>query len=182
MKRYVNAALFYAVMAMAGGVFYREFTKFSGFTGETVLSVVHTHYFVLGTAFFLLLLLLKKNFQFDERKTGRALTVYQAGLNLTCVMFLTRGVLQVVAFFLLLLLLKKNFQFDERKTGRALTVYQAGLNLTCVMFLTRGVLQVVGTQLSAVADASISGIAGVGHILLGIGIVLTLLQIRNAVK
>lgn len=135
MKRYVNTALFYAVMAMAGGVFYREFTKLSGFTGETVLSVVHTHYFVLGTA-----------------------------------------------FFLLLLLLKKNFQFDERKTGRALTVYQAGLNLTCVMFLKRGVLQVVGTQLSAAADASISGIAGVGHILLGIGIVLTLLQIRNAVK
>lgn len=135
MKRYANTALFYAVLAMAGGVFYREFTKFSGFTGETVLSVVHTHYFVLGTA-----------------------------------------------FFLLLLLLKKSFQFDERKTGRALTVYQAGLNLTCVMFLTRGVLQVVGTQLSAAADASISGIAGVGHILLGIGIVLTLLQIRNAVK
>ena len=37
MKRYVNTALLYAVLAMAGGVFYREFTKFSGFGGETSL-------------------------------------------------------------------------------------------------------------------------------------------------
>ena len=42
------------------GVFYREFTKFSGFTGKTALYVVHTHYFLLGMVFFLLLLLLEK--------------------------------------------------------------------------------------------------------------------------
>ena len=35
MKRYMNTALLYAVFAMAGGVFYREFTKFNGFTGKT---------------------------------------------------------------------------------------------------------------------------------------------------
>ena len=43
MKRYINSALLYAVLAMAGGVFYREFTKFNDFTGKTTLSVVHTH-------------------------------------------------------------------------------------------------------------------------------------------
>ena len=37
MKRYMNAALLYAVLAMAGGVFYREFTKFTGFTAKTTL-------------------------------------------------------------------------------------------------------------------------------------------------
>ena len=47
MKRYMNAAQLYAILAMVGGVFYREFTKFQGFTGKTVLSVVHTHYFLL---------------------------------------------------------------------------------------------------------------------------------------
>ena len=31
MKRYMNTALFYAILAMAGGVFYREFTKFNNF-------------------------------------------------------------------------------------------------------------------------------------------------------
>ena len=56
MKRYINTALLYAIFAMAGGVFYREFTKFNGFTGKTTLSVVHTHYFLLGVVFFLLLL------------------------------------------------------------------------------------------------------------------------------
>ena len=58
MKRYVNAAFLYAVLAMAGGVFYREFTKFNCFSAKTTLGVVHTHYFLLGMVFFLLLLLL----------------------------------------------------------------------------------------------------------------------------
>ena len=64
MKRYVNLALLYAVFAMVGGVFYREFTKFNSFTARTTLGVVHTHYFLLGMVFFLLLLLLEKNFSF----------------------------------------------------------------------------------------------------------------------
>ena len=41
MKRYMNMALLYAVLAMVGGVFYREFTKFNGFTAKTTLGVVH---------------------------------------------------------------------------------------------------------------------------------------------
>ena len=60
MKRYINTALLYAILAMVGGVFYREFTKFFGFTGKTTLSFVHTHYFMLGMVFFILLLLLEK--------------------------------------------------------------------------------------------------------------------------
>lgn len=73
MKRYLNAALTYAVLAMAGGVFYREFTKFNGFDGRTALGVVHTHYFMLGMVFFLLLLVLEKTFSFTGAKTGREL-------------------------------------------------------------------------------------------------------------
>lgn len=134
MKRYMNAALVYSLLAMAGGVFYREFTKFNGFAGKTALSVVHTHYFLLG-----------------------------------------------MVFFLLLLLLEKNFSFTGPKTGRVLAVYHAGLNLTAVMFLARGVLQVLGTPLSAGATAAISGVAGIGHILLGVSLVLVLLQLRRAV-
>ena len=92
MKRYINLSLLYAVLAMVGGVFYREFTKFNGFTGKTSLGVVHTHYFLLGMVFFLLLLLLEKNFAFTGAKTGRMLVVYQVGLNLTAVMLAVRGV------------------------------------------------------------------------------------------
>ena len=133
MKRYMNAALVYAVLAMAGGVFYREFTKFVGFTGETTLSVVHTHYFMLG-----------------------------------------------MALFLLLLLLEKSVSFTTAKTGRVLIVYHVGLNLTAVMFLVRGVTQALGTALSSGMDAAISGVAGIGHILLGVSLVLLLLQVKRA--
>lgn len=134
MKRYMNAALVYSILAMAGGVFYREFTKFNGFTAKTTLSVVHTHYFMLG-----------------------------------------------MVFFLLLLMLEKNFAFTGSKTGRVLAVYHIGLNLTAVMFLVRGVLQVMGTPLSAGMTAAISGVAGIGHILLGVSLVLVLLQIRSSI-
>ena len=40
MKRLMLASIIYAVLALVGGVFYREFTKLNGFT---ILSVVHTH-------------------------------------------------------------------------------------------------------------------------------------------
>ena len=135
MKRYMNLALLYAVLAMAGGVFYREFTKFNGFTGKTTLGVVHTHYFLLG-----------------------------------------------MVFFLLLLLLEKNFSFTGAKTGRILAVYQVGLNLTAVMFVVRGVTQVLGTALSSGMSAAISGIAGIGHILLGVSLVLVLMQVKRGVS
>lgn len=134
MKRYANTALLYAILAMAGGVFYREFTKFNGFTAETTLSVVHTHYFLMG-----------------------------------------------MVFFLLLLMLEKNFSFTGAKTGRVLALYHVGLNLTAVMLVVRGVFQVLGTSLSAGMNAAISGIAGIGHILLGVSLILMLLQIKRSV-
>ena len=58
MKRYINTSLLYAVFAMIGGIFYREFTKFNAFHEKTVLAIVHTHYFMLGMVVFLYLLLL----------------------------------------------------------------------------------------------------------------------------
>lgn len=134
MKRYMNSALLYAVLAMVGGVFYREFTKFNGFTGKTALGVVHTHYFVLG-----------------------------------------------MVFFLLLLLLEKAFAFTGKNTSRVLAVYHVGLNLAAVMFVVRGVTQVLGLALSSGMSAAISGVAGIGHILLGVSLVLILLEIRRSV-
>ena len=86
-----------------------------------------------------------------------------------------------MVFFLLLLLLEKNFSFTGAKTKRVLTAYQVGLNLTAVMFVVRGVPQVLGTELSAGMNAAISGIAGIGHILLGISMVMLLLQVKKSV-
>ena len=132
MRRYANASLIYALVAMAGGVFYREFTKFNGFTGNTTLSVIHTHYFLLGMVFFLLLLLLEKNLGFAEKKTAMVTAVYHAGLNIT---------------------------------GAAL--------------LVRGVTQTLALSLSDKMDAAISGVSGIGHLLLGVSMVLLLLLVRK---
>lgn len=131
-KRYANLALVYAIIAMIFGVFYREFTKFSHFTGKTNLSVMHTHYFMLG-------------------------------------MF----------FFLILMLIEKAFSFSDKGVGKIIIIYQIGLNVTGIGFLMRGLTQVWGTELSKGLDASISGIAGIGHILIGVCIILLLLKIRK---
>ena len=134
MKKYINISLAYAVAAMAGGVFYREFTKFNGYTGVTALGKVHTHLFLLGMLVFL-----------------------------------------VVALFAA--------HNDLKKTGafRAfLVTYNIGVPLTSAMLLVRGVTQVLGMELTSGASAAISGIAGIGHILTGAGILLLLVSLKKS--
>ncbi len=135
MKHYLNTSLFYAILAMVGGVFYREFTKFKNFTGKTTLSVVHTHCFLLG-----------------------------------------------MLFFLVLLLLEKNFSFNKSNTKRVLTFYHIGLNLTVIMMIVRGVTQVLETTISSGLNAAISGMAGIGHILIAISLILIILQVKNSIS
>ena len=60
-----------------------------------------------------------------------------------------------------------------------LILYHIGLNVTVMMLVVRGIMQV--TQMD-VAFAAISGIAGIGHILLGIALILILIQIKHAGK
>jgi hypothetical protein len=63
-----------------------------------------------------------------------------------------------------------------------LRLYNVGVPLTAVMLLVRGITQVLATSLSAGADAAISGLAGIGHILTGAGLVLLLVSLKKAVK
>lgn len=94
MKHLMLASIIYAVLALVGGVFYREFTKLNGFT---ILSVVHTHYLILGMVFFLLLVLVEKNYSFINDKVRKYLLLYHIGLNLTVVMLVVCGVVQVLS-------------------------------------------------------------------------------------
>ncbi len=97
-KRFIHTSILYAILAMVGGVFYREFTKAMDFDGQTTLAVVHTHYFVLGMLFFLLLALLQKAFPFRARKgVGVALALYHTGLNITVLGLVLRGLADVTA-------------------------------------------------------------------------------------
>lgn len=97
MKRLMNASIVYGVLGLVGGVFYREFSKLNGFTGFTTLSVVYTHYLMLGMAFFLMFVLLENNFHFIDNKVRKYLLFYHIGLNLTAVMLVIRGVVQVLS-------------------------------------------------------------------------------------
>lgn len=68
-----------------------------------------------------------------------------------------------------------------KKTDRLVLAYQAGLNLTVILLIVRGVLQVIAqNSLSARLNASISGIAGIGHLILGVSLVMLLLEVKKA--
>lgn len=136
MKKYLNISFIYAISAMAGGIFYREFTKYNHYTGVTTLGKVHAHLFLLGMLVFLVVALYAAHNNLQKLKTFRGF----------------------------------------------LWTYNLGVPLTAAMLLVRGVTQVLGMNLSTAVDASISGIAGIGHVLTGVGIVLLLLSLKKLAK
>lgn len=135
-KRYATTSFIYAIIAMVCGVFFREFTRIKGFDGVTRLSVLHTHYFVLGMLFFLVALLLEKNYALSEQKLSKA-------------------------FFVL---------------------YNIGLNITGITFFVIGFMQVQGIEFTKSMNGALSGIAGIGHALLGVSIILFFVSLRRQVK
>ena len=95
----VNTALVYALLAMAGGVFYREFTKFNGFSGRTTLAFVHTHLFLLGMIVFLVAALFEFHVAVTEQKRfGLFFGIYNAGIAVTVVMLIVRGIVPAVSY------------------------------------------------------------------------------------
>ena len=110
MKKLINTAFGYAIASMAFGVFYREFTKWNGFTGKTT--------------------------------------------SLTA----------------------------QPMFRRFYGLYNVALPFMTVMFTVRGVVQVLGISLSSGADAAISGIAGIGHLLMGASIVMLFLALKAVAK
>lgn len=133
MKKYLNYAFYYALLAMAAGVFYREFTKFNSFKGVTALAKVHGHLFMLGMFMFL-----------------------------------------IIAIFVKLGALDRQGKFKI-----FMCTYNSGVLIATTMLLVRGVTEVLQLNLSKACDFAISGIAGVGHLLLGIGLVLFLTMLKK---
>ena len=63
------------------------------YTAWTTLFVVHTHYIILGMMLFLILGLISMNMNL---KINRAVLFYNIGLNLTAIMLIVRGIIQVL--------------------------------------------------------------------------------------
>lgn len=131
-KKSYNRAFIFAIVGIFAGAFYREFTKFLGYTGETSMSLVHTHFLALGCIMFILLALSFKAFDVEESK-----------------------------------------KLNNLLTGYSISVIgNAG-----VMFV-RGLFEVKGWEITKAIDGSLSGIAGLSHILLTV----TLIWILNIVR
>lgn len=133
MKKHINMAIFYAVLAMMAGVFYREFTKYMNFDGTTSLLRIHPHLFVLGVIMYILIYLTSLSLKFDE----------------------------------------------NNKIDKHLKLYNVGLVLSAVMMFVRGLSEVLARNLSNGEEAMISGVAGLGHIILGVSLILVLLDIKK---
>lgn len=132
MRRIFNAAAVYTLLGLVAGVYYREFTKAQGFTGETQLSVVHTHLLALGMLFFLVVLALEKTFTLTASRW-------------------------FPLFFV---------------------SYQVGLVLTVTLLVTHGTMTVLGRE----TGAAISGIAGLGHIGLTLGLACFFMAVKERVE
>ena len=136
MKKYIKLAMIYAVAAMVGGVFYREFTKWNNFSENTMLGKVHTHLFVLGMIVFLLVAIFARLTAVEKEKPFRCFMI----------------------------------------------TYNIGLPLTVKLMVARGVTEVKGIALSRGLDAAISGMAGIGHLLIGVGIITLLIALLRVGK
>ncbi|MGX1694054.1 DUF2871 domain-containing protein [Microbacterium keratanolyticum] len=130
----LGATAVYAVLGLAAGLFYREFTKANGypegFAGQ--LGLAHTHILTLGMLVLLIVLILEKVFRLSTSRLLRW-------------------------FF---------------------WIYNLGVVLTTALLVWHGILQVKGLE----GSGMISGIAGLGHILIGAGFVLLLLNLNVALR
>jgi hypothetical protein len=136
MKKLIYRSFLYAMLALAGGVFYREFTRWNGFTGRTSLAFVHLHLFVLGALLLLISVLFSGSLPLLEMKRFRIF----------------------------------------------LKLHTIGLPYMVIMMLVRGVMQVSCVNISGGLDAAVSGIAGLGHIILGTSLVYFYLALRDALS
>lgn len=133
MKKYFNIASLYAIFAIISGVFYREFTKWNSYTGQTTLSVCHLHLFALGTIMFLIIALLCHSTNLEEKKSFHTF----------------------------------------------MKLYNIALVFMVIMFYVRGIVQVLGMALSKAANDSLSGVAGISHLLMTIAIIMLFTTLRK---
>lgn len=135
MKKLANTAFVYALIAMICGVIYREGSKFLELTEPTTWSLTHSHFFVLGMFFFLIVLLLEKSFHLTKDKKFKIFYI----------------------------------------------IYNIGLIVTGLMLWIRGIFDIT-KNVSMTYDKMISGFSGIGHMLLGIGIIIFFIILKNAIK
>lgn len=83
--------------------------------------------------------------------------------------------------FLIVALFFTKFNLDEDPKFKRFTLfYNLGLFSTLLMLTVRGTTQVLGMELSKGLNASISGVSGIAHILLTVGIMYLFSVLKRA--
>mgnify|MGYP000880853203 CR=1 FL=1 len=86
-------------------------------------------------------------------------------------------------FFLIVLLLEKSFEITKGKNfNKFFLTYNIGLLITVIMMAIRGCIEVLNLEISTMIDSSISGIAGLGHIIITIAYILFFLILLNRIN
>lgn len=136
MKKMIRISAAYLIFGLAAGLFYREATVYTGYTGHSVLALVHGHALSLGALVFLLAPVFMQVFHLQQHK----------------------------AFH------------------RFVCIYNIGLVLSLVCMTARGVVQLFELPISKFIDHMIGGFAGIGHMILTVGLYFLFRSLWAAVK
>jgi nitric oxide reductase large subunit len=86
-------------------------------------------------------------------------------------------------FFLIALALEKVFALSESRLFKWFYwVYNGGLAVTVAVLILRGTLTVLDNEPTGAADSALAGIAGLGHIVLTVGLILFFHTIEKRIK
>ncbi|WP_255550197.1 DUF2871 domain-containing protein [Corynebacterium sp. TAE3-ERU2] len=97
MRKLSTLAAVYLGIGLIAGVYYREFTRFHDYSGDTQLSTVHTHALVLGVILPLVLIALSAALDIDTHKRFPAFFLsYTVALTWMITHMLVKGSWQVL--------------------------------------------------------------------------------------
>lgn len=95
-KRILYAFIVYTSLGLVSGFLYRELTVHFNYTGETQMSVMHTHLLTLGMFMFLMLIPIEKLFKISSYYLFNWFyIVYNVGVVVTIGMQFTKGYMQI---------------------------------------------------------------------------------------
>ncbi|MDN5571327.1 MAG: DUF2871 domain-containing protein [Propionibacteriaceae bacterium] len=96
LNRIFISAATWTGLGLISGLYWREFTKFTDFTGHTQLATAHTHALALGMLMLLAVLAVVRSLNLAEKPTKLFVTLWNVGLGLTFGTMIVKGTLQVL--------------------------------------------------------------------------------------
>lgn len=97
-KNILGISFTYLLLGLILGAFYREFTKFYGFTEKTHLAKVHPHTIILGFVTLFLIYLFVRIYKNENiKKIQKSIYVYNLGLIITIANMFLIGIYEVVS-------------------------------------------------------------------------------------